>query len=67
MTKIFIIAFIIAFIIFYFVNKLLSYEKFYIGDQYSYVTTWTPYIIDKYNQPGFSNYFYNNGYMYPVF
>lgn len=67
MTKIFIIAFIIVFIIFYFVNKLLSYEKFYVNNQYNYVTTWTPYVIDKYNQPGFSNYFYNNGYMYPVF
>jgi len=29
--------------------------------------TWTPYIIDKYNQPGYSNYFYHNNYMYPVF
>ena len=29
--------------------------------------TWTPYIIDKYNQPGYSNYFYHNNYMYPSY
>jgi hypothetical protein len=31
------------------------------------VTTWTPYAMDCYNQPCYSNYFYKNGYMYPVF
>jgi hypothetical protein len=31
------------------------------------ITTWKPYIIDKYYQPGYSNYFYRNGYMYPVY
>ena len=65
MTKIFIIA--IVFIIFYFANKLVSYENFNVGGRYGNITTLTPYFIDKYNQPGFSNYFYNNGYMYPVF
>jgi hypothetical protein len=29
--------------------------------------TWTPYIVDRYNQPGYSNYFYHNNYMYPVY
>ena len=31
------------------------------------ITTWTPYYVDIYNQPGYTNYFYNNGYMYPIF
>ena len=33
----------------------------------SFTVTWTPYIIDKCNQPGYSNYFYQNNYMYPIF
>lgn len=55
---IFLIAIII--IILYIVNKFLSIENFYI-------TTWTPYIMDIEYQPGYSNYFYNNGYMYPIY
>jgi hypothetical protein len=55
-----IIIIFIIFILLYIINKLLSVENFY-------VTTWTPYIIDKEYQPGYSNYFYNNGYMYPIF
>ena len=51
---------IIIFSILYIINSLLSVENFY-------VTTWTPYIIDKEYQPGYTNYFYNNGYMYPIF
>ena len=31
------------------------------------ITTWTPYVIDNQYQPGFSNYFYKNGYMYPIY
>jgi hypothetical protein len=31
------------------------------------VTTWTPYVLDNEYQPGYSNYFYNNGYMYPIY
>lgn len=62
--------------IFYFTNKILSVkrekinrinnikENFYITPR---VTTWTPYIIDWMYQPGYSNYFYNNGYMYPIY
>jgi hypothetical protein len=55
---IFLIAIIIS--ILYIVNKFLSIENFYI-------TTWTPYIMDVEYQPGYSNYFYNNGYMYPIY
>lgn len=33
----------------------------------SFTVTWTPYIVDKCNQPGYSNYFYQNNYMYPIF
>lgn len=58
MYYIYIILFI--YFIFYFINRALSIENFY-------VTTWTPYIVDKEYQPGFSNYFYNNGYMYPLY
>lgn len=32
-----------------------------------FTVTWTPYIVDKCNQPGYSNYFYHNNYMYPIF
>ena len=32
-----------------------------------FLVTWTPYIIDNYYQPGYSNYFYHNNYMYPVY
>lgn len=62
MFYIFIIVFIISFI-FYMLNKLLYTEHFY-GN---YISTWTPYIVDREYQPGYTNYFYNNGYMYPVF
>ena len=33
----------------------------------NFTVTWTPYIVDKCNQPGYSNYFYQNNYMYPIF
>jgi hypothetical protein len=67
------IVFLFILIIFYFINKILSdkinringiKENFYI---YPKVTTWTPYIIDWMRQPGYSNYFYNNSYMYPIY
>ena len=29
--------------------------------------TWKPYVTDKYNQPSFNEYFYRNGYMYPLY
>ena len=51
---------IILILIFYLVNKIILTENFL-------VTTWTPYIVDYNNQPGYSNYFYNNGYMYPIY
>ena len=47
-------------IIFYIINNLLSKEHFY-------TTTWTPYVIDDQYQPAYSNYFYKNGYMYPIY
>ena len=31
------------------------------------ISTWTPYYVDIYNQPGYTNYFYRNGYMYPIY
>ena len=33
----------------------------------SFTVTWTPYVGDVYNQPGYSNYFYHNNYMYPIY
>jgi hypothetical protein len=56
------IIFLIIFIsiIFYFINNLK--EEFYVP-----IVTWKPSFIDLDNQPGYSNYFYNNGYMYPVY
>ena len=44
--------------LFYLLNKNIK-ENFLV--------TWTPYIIDKYRQSGYSNYFYHNNYMYPIF
>jgi hypothetical protein len=29
--------------------------------------TWRPFVTDKYNQPAFHEYFYRNGYMYPLY
>jgi ABC-type cobalt transport system substrate-binding protein len=40
---------------------------YYINGPYPPISTWTPYYIDIYNQPGFTNYFYRNGYMYPIY
>jgi hypothetical protein len=51
---------VLIILIFFFVQNILNKEHFHIK-------TWTPYIIDKENQPGYSNYFYNNGYMYPIY
>lgn len=31
------------------------------------VVTWSPSYVDNYYQPGYNQYFYNNGYYYPVF
>lgn len=57
MNTIFIL--ILILILFYYINIYILNENFLV--------TWTPYSIDKYNQPGYSNYFYHNNYMYPVF
>jgi hypothetical protein len=55
-----IILILILIFLFYFVNKEILNEYFM-------VSTWTPYYVDYYNQPGYTNYFYNNGYMYPLY
>jgi len=57
----FLLLFILLIFIFYILNKILSFKENF------YITTWTPYIVDKEYQPGYSNYFYNNGYMYPIY
>jgi hypothetical protein len=59
----FIYFFIILFI-FYITNNILNYK---LNKEHFVIKTWTPYIIDKEYQPGYSNYFYNNGYMYPIY
>ena len=56
-----VIILLIILLLFYFINKITKIEN------YVNITTWKPYIIDKYFQPGYSNYFYRNGYMYPVY
>ena len=56
---------IIIFLILFIFSIYLIYVKKYNIESFS--VTWTPYIVDVYNQPGYSNYFYENGYMYPVF
>ncbi len=45
---------------------LLYYNK-YSNIEHFIVTTWTPYVMDCDNQPCYSNYFYMNGYMYPIY
>ena len=55
---------ILIIFIFYFVNNMLNNI---LNKEHFYITSWTPYIIDKEYQPGYSNYFYNNGYMYPIY
>jgi hypothetical protein len=48
----------------FYLKKTTGIESFYVTPR---VTTWTPYIIDWMRQPGYSNYFYHNGYMYPIY
>jgi hypothetical protein len=60
--KIIIIIIFISFVIYYF----YQYNYFYKYKE-DFLVTWTPYIVDRYNQPGYSNYFYHNNYMYPVY
>ena len=54
---------IIIILINYFIK--LNYVESFIP--YKKITTWTPYVMDCYNQPCYSNYFYGNGYMYPIY
>ena len=64
--KYIILIIILIIFIFYCINNIII-EKFYVPNRLPVVTTWTPYIVDFENQPAYSNYFYNNGYMYPVY
>ena len=60
--------FILLTIFFYITNKYIIIENYDVNVTTGLpVTTWTPYFIDKDYQPGYSNYFYNNGYMYPIY
>jgi len=59
--KIIIIIFLLL-VIYY----LYQYNYFYKYKE-DFLVTWTPYIVDRYNQPGYSNYFSDNNYMYPVY
>ena len=52
---------IIILYIYYFIHV---YQR---KKQENFEVTWTPYVIDNYHQPGYSNYFYHNNYMYPVY
>jgi len=65
-TAIIITIMISIIIIFYYLNKIII-EDFYVRKRLPIAVTWTPYVVDYVNQPGYSNYFYNNGYMYPVY
>lgn len=58
----YILIIIIILFLFYIVNNNIKNIK-----ENFIVTTWTPYIVDYWNQPGYTNYFYNNGYMYPIY
>jgi hypothetical protein len=62
MNFVIIITLLFFVLLFYVFNKILEVENFYVP-----ITTWTPYIVDNEYQPGYSNYFYNNGYMYPIY
>lgn len=62
MNYIFVILIILFIILLFSIYFYKNHNK-----EHFYITTWTPYIIDVEYQPGFSNYFYNNGYMYPIY
>jgi len=53
------------FIFIFFMGIIIYYTRSNQIENFN--VTWTPYIIDKYNQPGYSNYFYHNNYMYPSY
>jgi hypothetical protein len=63
-------AIFIIFIIFLYIYRYKSnisedFSELFINN--NKITTWTPYALDCYNQPCYTNYFYNNGYMYPIY
>ena len=61
------ILFVIISIIIILILQYLYNIKYFNKIQENFLVTWTPYIRDRYNQPGYSNYFYHNNYMYPVY
>ena len=51
-------------------NYGINFEKqdiFYPYHNNYRVVTWSPSYVDNYYQPGYNQYFYNNGYYYPVY
>jgi hypothetical protein len=63
---VFFLSLFIIFLLFFFLNNLLT-ENFYVRKRLPVAITWTPYVYDYANQPSYSNYFYDNGYMYPIY
>ncbi len=57
-----IIIFIFVILIFFIINSYFLSNK-----EHLYVPIWTPYYLDINNQPGYTSYFYRNGFMYPVY
>jgi hypothetical protein len=78
-----VIILVIILLFFNFINKIIKIENYvniktnenrplpntnlHELKKYNMITTWKPYIIDKYFQPGYSDYFYRNGYMYSIY
>ena len=65
-------------ILFLFIKKTEINKETFYGEYDGYpdryqnpppppISTWTPYYVDINFQPGYSNYFYRNGYMYPIY
>ncbi len=46
--------------------SIIIYYNYNINEHF-YITTWTPYVMDCDNQPCYSNYFFMNNYMYPIY
>ena len=57
---------ILILLLFFYTNKLLV-EPFLVRKRLPVAVTWTPYVYDYINQPAYSNYFFDNGYMYPIY
>lgn len=62
-----IIFFIIIFILIKINLPKFNKEDFLVKKRLPIAVTWTPYVSDFLYQPAYSNYFYDNGYMYPIY